>query len=146
MKGVIDMKNSEKATEHFNGGFNCAASVLSSFCEDYELDAELAAKLACGLGGGCGDGEVCGAVSASVLIVGLKYGQHVPGDMGTKTNCYAKTKQFMDAFKEKHGVVTCRGLLAGVDGFGEEEALKERRRLCAQYVKDAAEILEEQGY
>ena len=140
------MKNSEIAAELFNGGFNCAASVLSGFCEDYELDTELAAKLACGLGGGCGDGEVCGAVSAAVMVVGLKYGQHIHGDMGTKANCYAKTKQFMDAFKEKHGIVTCRGLLAGLEGLGEEEAANERRRLCSQYVKDAAEILEEQGY
>ena len=140
------MEKREKATELFGGGFNCASSVISCFCEDYDLDTELATKLACGLGGGCGDGDVCGAVAASVLVVGLKHGQHIFGDMGTKANCYAKTAQFMDAFKEKHGVVTCRDLLASLDGLGEEEMIAERKRLCTLYVQSAVDILEELGY
>ena len=140
------MKKSEKAEELFKGGFNCAAAVLAEFCEDYELDTELALKLANGLGAGFGEGEICGAVSAAILVVGLKYGQHIQEDVGTKQNCYAKTTQFIDAFKEKHGAFTCRDLLAGLSEFSEEEAVGERRRLCTGFVKSAVDILEELGY
>ena len=142
----LKVKKSETSAELFNGGFNCAASVISSFCEDYELDTELAVKLACGLGGGCGEGEVCGAVSAGVLVVGLKHGQHIHGDMGTKANCYARVTQFLDAFKKKHGVITCRDLLASTTELSEEESIAERRKLCTGYVKDTVDILEELEY
>ena len=140
------MTKSETAAHYFNGGFNCAAAVISGFCEDYDLDTELAVKLACGLGGGFGTGEICGAASAAVLVVGLKYGQNIHGDVGTKMNCYAKTTQLLDAFKEKYGAITCRDLLSSLAELEEDEAMSERRRLCTGYVKDAVEILEELGY
>ena len=140
------MNKSEAAEQLFTGGFNCAASVLTSMCEDYDLDTELATKLACGLGGGCGEGDICGAVSAAVLVVGLKYGQSIQNDSGAKANCYAKRTEFIDAFKEKHGKFTCRELLDGISELSEEDAAKERRRLCTGYVKSAVEILDELGY
>jgi len=140
------MTKGEIAEHCFKGGFNCAASVLSSFCEEYDLDTELATKLACGLGGGYGEGGICGAASAGVLVVGLKYGQSIQGDTGSKTNCYAKTAQFIDAFRQKNSALTCDELLADKPQGNEEEAVKERRQFCAGLVKGAAEILEELGY
>ena len=147
----MDMSKSEMAQELYNGGFNCAASVLASFCEDYELDTELAMKLACGLGGGCAEGEICGAASAAVIVVGLKYGQCIQDDRGAKMNCHARTTQFLNEFRQKHGALTCRDLLADISqvptpaGDGKED-VKERRRFCAGLVTSAVEILEELGY
>ena len=140
------MSKSEMAAGFFKGGYNCSTSVLASFCEDYDLDTELAMKLACGLGGGCVEGEICGAASAAAIVVGLKYGQYIQGDTGTKTNCYAKTKQVTEAFKNKNGALACRDLLGDLRGKDDEESMKERRRLCTGFVESAAEILEELEY
>ena len=140
------MTKSVVAGELFSSGFNCATSVLAGFCEEYELDTEIASKLACGLGGGCGKGEVCGAVSAAVIVVGLKYGQFIQEDYASKTNCYAKTAEFMDAFIEKYGAITCRDLLADLTEGDENEKMQERRRRCMGFVKGAADILEDLGY
>ena len=130
------------------GGFNCSTSVLTAFCEDYDLDAETAARLACGLGGGCRSGEVCGAVSGAILVVGLKYGQDQAGDQGAKANCYARTVQFLDKFREKYNAITCRELL-GADistDEGREAAQEKIGEVCPGFVKSAADILEELGY
>ena len=140
------MTRSEFAEQRFNGGFNCAASVLASFCEEYDLDTELASKLACGLGAGCGEGEICGAASAGVLVVGLKYGQYIQEDQASKANCRARTTQFIDAFKQKHGALTCRDLLADKQDSDDPESVRERRRFCSGLVKSVVEILEELDY
>jgi len=141
------MTKKENAAELFHGGFNCAASVLASFCEDYDLDTELALKLACGLGGGFQSGEICGAVSAAILVVGLKYGQYVMEDLAAKANCRARASQIIEGFREKHGALTCRDLL-GCDITtveGRETAL-EKKPFCAGLVGSAVELLEELGY
>ena len=140
------MAKSDVAVEYFDSGFNCSASVFASFCEDYDVDTEVATMLACGLGGGCGAGEICGAVSGAILVVGLKYGQNIEGDIGTKKNCYAKASQVRDAFKEKNGALTCRDLLADTWELDKEEGKTLRRKLCTGFVKTAAEILEELEY
>ena len=131
------MKKSERAAELYKGGFNCAAAVLAEFCEEYDLDLDLAFKLTNGMGGGFLEGDICGALSAAILVVGLKYGHSVKGDHGANLNCYAKTRQLIDAFKKEHGAITCRRLLAGKDDSEEE-----RRRMCTGFIKSAVDILE----
>jgi len=60
----------EAATSKFLEGFNCAQSVLFSFCDDLQLDKNSALKLSCGFGGGMGrKEEVCGAVSGGIMAI-----------------------------------------------------------------------------
>ena len=140
------MKKCEIAEQFFTSGFNCGASVLTCFCEDYELDTELALKVAGGLGGGCTDGEICGAAAGGVLVVGLKHGPYIQGDKGSLANCHAKTAQFIEAFKQKNGALTCRDLLADKPEGADDESVKERREFCLGLVKSSVEILEELEY
>ena len=140
------MTKCEMAEQFFGEGFNCGASVLACFCEDYDLDLELALKLAGGLGGGCTDGEICGAASGGVLAVGLKHGPYIKGDKGAKANCHAKTAQYIEAFKQKHGALTCRDLLEDKPKGDDEESVRERRQFCLGLVKSAVETLEGLGY
>ena len=152
VRRVIMQNKSEVAERLFMDGFSCAQSVLAPFCEEYELDTETALRMAAPLGGGCGIAEVCGAVSGGVLVVGLKHGNCIATDTGTNMNCRAKRAQFIDEFKKLHDTVTCRGLL----GFdlttedGHEKYLAMTRDRAASkgagFVKNAARILEEQGY
>ena len=144
------MNKIEMAAGFFAGGFNCAQSVLAVFCEKYDMDRQQALKLACGLGGGVRFGEICGAVSGGVLVVGLKYGQFAAEDKESKSECYAKTTEFVNAFREINGSVVCRQIL-GYDISKKEEydiaAGKNLfKTLCAGMVKSAVSLLEELGY
>ena len=140
------MTKGEIAEHCFNSGFNCGASVLAGFCEEYDLDMELALKLAGGLGGGFTDGEICGAASGGVLVVGLKHGPYIQEDKGAKVNCHVKTAQFIEEFKKRHGVLTCRDLLADKPKGDDEASVNERRRFCKGLVDSSVELLEELGY
>ena len=140
------MSKKEIVLELFDEGFNCAASILAGFCEDYDLDTEIALKLACGLGGGFGRGGICGALSAAVLVVGLKYGQYIPGDLGTKANCGAKRTQLIDMFAERHGSPACRDLLAQIPDTSGEDYPKRRHNFCSGLLEGTVDLLEELGY
>lgn len=139
---------SEFAVSQVSGGFGCATSVLTSFCEDYDLETDTAARLTCGLGGGCALGEICGAVSGSLLVIGLKFGQETVGDAGAKANCRAHVVQFNEKFKENNGALTCRELLDCDPTTEEGHAiyLAKRETVCYGVVRNAVEILEELGY
>ena len=134
----------------FRSGLNCSQAVFSVFCEDYGLDKTVALKLACGLGGGFRSGEVCGAVSGTIMIIGLKNGQSVAEDTASKASCYAKTEEFIKAFKEKHGTILCRDII-GID-ISTEEGKKQAqdkslfRAKCDEVVKSAVGMLEDSGY
>ena len=74
----------KKAQEIFNSGYNCAQSVLLAY-EDYikgkGLDPKTVVRMASPLGGGVSRlREVCGAVSALCLLIGLTDGYDSPND------------------------------------------------------------------
>jgi len=120
------------------------------FREEYGIEEETAYKITAGLGGGFRSGEVCGAVSAAILVVGLKYGQFTAEDIERKTNCNAKTVEYLEIFREKHGTLICRELL-GIDTStieGRKQAMEKNlfRLICDVIVKDAISILEDLGY
>jgi hypothetical protein len=48
------MDRAEQAVLKFAEGYNCAQSVLFSFCDDLNLDKDKALKIACGFGAGMG--------------------------------------------------------------------------------------------
>lgn len=138
------------AAELFDSGFNCSQSVLAVFCEQYGLAKETALKMSCGFGGGVRSGEICGAVSGAVLVIGFKYGQSMAEDKDTKAECYAKTVEFMNAFRAKNKSVVCRQILGYDISIKEEYAQAESKNLfkttCVDMIKSSVEILEELGY
>ena len=140
----------DQAAEFFSGGFNCSQSVLAAFCEKYGLDQKTALKAACGLGGGCRSGEICGAVSGAVITIGLKYGHCQPGDAESKANCYAKTAEFLNAFKAQNGSIICREILGcDISTAGGMEQAKSKnlfKTTCVGMVRSAASILDELIY
>lgn len=147
----------------YRTGFNCAQAVLTTLCWQYGLNRELGARLACGLGGGLCSGEVCGAVSAGVLVIGLKYGNSLPDDKLSKKRCREQTRQFVEAFRARHGSILCRELLARAlqggagtsgqataptaDRASNDRASSERisRAACPGFVADAIRLLEAAG-
>jgi len=140
----------ERAEELFGNGFNCAQSVLAVFCEKYSMDKEVALKISSGLGGGFRLGEICGAVSGAALVIGLKHGQCIAGDNGSKVDCNSKVVEFMKVFKSKNGSVVCREILGFDLSIKKEYEQAQSQNLfkttCVDMVKSAVEILEEIGY
>ena len=140
----------DMAIDHFSSGFNCAQSVLAVFCEKYGLDKDTALKMCSGLGCGVRFGEICGAVSGSVLVIGLKYGQDKPENKTAKDDCYAKTIEFINLFRTNNGAVVCRDIL-GFDLSIQEEydqVLKKNlfNTTCVDMVRSAVTLLEALGY
>jgi len=130
----------EKAGKLFSTGLNCAQSVFTAFADEFGMDEELAKKVSCGLGGGVGRmREVCGAVSAAAMVIGMRLGPD-------KTAAYPAIQDFCAKFKEKTGSLICRELLEGTGATtgGAPEARTAAyygNRPCAELVKLATKLL-----
>ena len=143
------MDRSEQAVAKFVGGFNCAQSVLFSFCDDLGLEKDKALKIACGFGAGMGrKEEVCGAVTGGIMVIGAKYGRGENDDRKATEITYTKVTELMNQFSQRHGTYICRQLLNGCELTTEEgqKIFKEndyRSKICVPCVKSVAAILEE---
>ena len=130
----------EKSEKLFKSGLNCAQSVFTAFADELGLDEDLAKRVACGLGGGVGRmREVCGAVSAAAMVIGMRLGPD-------KTAAYPAIQEFCAKFKAETGSIVCRELLAGTGATagGAPDARTPtyyRKRPCVELVKLAATLL-----
>ena len=139
---------SEEAKKNFLNGANCAQAVLCAFCDETGMDEETAMKIASSFGGGMGRlREVCGACSGMFMASGLIDGYSSPDATTEKKEHYARIQELAAKFKEKNGSIICRELIA--EGNDTNPVPSERtekyykKRPCAEYVADAAEILED---
>lgn len=142
--------NQQHAVDVFLRGATCAQAVLTTFCEKYGLDTETGMKLASGMGGGFKCSDVCGAASGGALVVSLVYGHVDPADMPAKDLCTDKTREYMHAFRDRHGHITCRDLLGCDINTPEGRAIAVEKKLfttyCADLVVDVVQYLENQGF
>ncbi|HZK09005.1 MAG TPA: C-GCAxxG-C-C family protein [Bacteroidales bacterium] len=98
------------ARQQFAGELNCAQSVLSAYAEELELSRDELERMGAALGGGMGEGEICGAVSAALLVLGLKLGhtQHTPEK---KPELKAAAEDFRNQFLERFNSLKCSELI-----------------------------------
>ncbi len=130
----------------FAEGFSCSQSVLRAFAAEFDLEPDLAARIAAAFGGGVArTGRMCGAVSAGLMVIGLRYGSSSPTNRGAKEATYALVRRFLEEFTMLHQSVDCPGLLGCDIGTPEGMQLARERNLfkthCPEYVKDAARLL-----
>ena len=90
-------------------------------------------------------GETCGAITGSLMVIGLKHAKTRKDDDDSRELAYALAQELMDAFRERNGSLLCRDLL-GVDVSTPEgiAVVREKdlfRTLCPKFVRDAAEII-----
>lgn len=122
--------------------------MLYAFREEGDLTEEMALKIACGLGAGMArKEEVCGAVTAGILVLGMRHGRGRKDDRSAQELTYSKTRELMDRFSEKHGTVICRNLLNGCELTTEEgqKYFKDNdllNKLCVPCIQSIAMILE----
>jgi C_GCAxxG_C_C family probable redox protein len=140
------MTKSEKAIQYFRDGFNCAQSVLVPFHTQFGMEEDHCLKISCAFGAGMGRQQhTCGAVTGALMVLGLQYGKGKRDDNTKKLHTYGKTVAFFEEFTRKNGSSTCLELLDGLRMSDPEDMKKfeELHRIkCAQYVRDAVEMVE----
>ena len=142
--------HAQRARALFLEGYNCAQSVFCAFTDVTGLDMDTAARLASSFGGGMGRlREVCGTVSAALMVLGMAQGYTDPADPQAKKDHYARVRAFAERFREAEGSIICRELLAkaNVDAApgGDPEARTPeyyKKRPCPELAWQAAHILD----
>jgi C_GCAxxG_C_C family probable redox protein len=136
------------AVAAFKEGYSCSQAILVAHAEALGLPRQTALRIASGFGGGMGRlAETCGAVTGSVMVLGLRYGGVAAADREAKEQTYARVQEFVSRFQARCGATTCRKLL-GCD-ISTPEGLQQAQdqgltvTLCPQFVLAAAEVLEE---
>lgn len=140
----------QQAKDNFNSGYNCSQSVLLAY-EDYlrekGLNPKTVLRMASPMGGGISRlREVCGAVSALCLLIGLTDGYDMPDDEKKKA-LYSKVQELVLQFQESKGSIICRELL-GLEQKHDQPLPSKRtkeyyaERPCADFCATAAALFE----
>jgi C_GCAxxG_C_C family probable redox protein len=142
------MNKAENAVKLFEDGFACAQAILSTYGAEFGLDKELALRIGDPFGAGMrGLSETCGAVTASFMVIGLKYGRIKADDLIAKDKTAELGQEFVKRFKERHGATWCKVLLGHDISIPEQRDIAEEQGFfetkCPSFVRDAAEILEQ---
>ena len=143
------MKHDELAASLFCGGCNCAQAVFAAFCDVTEIEQKTALRLASSFGAGMGRmRDTCGAVTGMFLVLGAVYGFDDACTTEEKGAHYARVQELAAGFRETHGTLLCRELMANLNKDTSpmpEERTAEyyRTRPCARFVVTAARLLDE---
>ena len=125
------MTRKEMAIENHKKGYNCAQAVLCAFADKTEYSENQLFMLSEAFGGGMGIKGVCGAVSAMVLLAGIKNSKGIDALPETnKLKSYALASELIKAFEEKNKSYICEAIKGG------------NLRSCDGCIEDAVEILE----
>ena len=145
------MEKRERAAKYLEQGYGCAQAVLAVYAPDFGLEEKQALKLATGFGSGMGRMcEVCGALTGSFMVIGLKYGKSTTDGTryGTETETtYKLVAELANRFNEKNGSIHCRDLI-GHDLMDPAERAKVVEKglfktTCRGCILDAVDLLEE---
>ena len=137
----------EKAVSYFNGGYNCAQSVLLTMQEFWNVKDPLEPKVASAFGGGIGGrGSLCGALTGGVVAIGLKFGSNKPKPK-EREKAYMLALEFYNRFKKECGSTLCLDLISyDLTNPKELEAARNSHifsEKCVHFVEKAVEILME---
>lgn len=142
------MTRAETALSLFREGFSCSQAVAAAYAEDLGLDRETALRLSQPFGGGIGrSADWCGAVTGAFLAIGLKHGRSKAEDTASRDRTYALVLEFIRRFEARHGRLKCRDLLdcdiSTPEGRKKADELDLHKVRCEEFVRDAADILDE---
>lgn len=142
-------KRVEKAVEIFGPHqCSCSQAVVVAYAETAGFDETTAMNAARGFGGGIArHGLTCGAVTGAVMVLGAHAARLAADERNVKDKAYELANTFTARFKARHGTLACKDLI-GVDlstesGQKLNADMKISRRLCPNFVRSAAEIVEE---
>lgn len=138
----------QKAYDIFMQGYSCAQAVVGAFDDILPLDKEALLNLAIPFGGGFArTRNICGAVSAFGLVIGLLRGKEQK-DAKDKKSVYEEIQNLVNQFKERNISDNCGILLKDAKNITQgyvpqvRDAAYYETRPCVKFVLDAVEILE----
>ncbi|AFM41338.1 C_GCAxxG_C_C family probable redox protein [Desulfosporosinus acidiphilus SJ4] len=137
------MEARSRAGNKFKEGLNCSESILQTFNELLKnpLNSE-SLKMASGFGGGLGHaGCMCGALTSSVMILGLYQGRTTP--QIDREPVYNLAHEFHDRFSDQFGGTCCRVL--NPHEFDTPEHLRHCLKLTGGTAKLLMEYILEKG-
>ena len=142
------MTRVELTVSCFKEGFVCSQALLSTYGPLFGLDCETALRIADAFGGGIARmGETCGAVTGAFMVFGLKHGRNVVEDFQAHEDLYSIAGEFVRKFISRNKSIVCRELLdldiSSPQGMKEARDKNLFQTVCPEYVRDAAEIVEE---
>jgi C_GCAxxG_C_C family probable redox protein len=112
--------------------FNCAEKILYGANESYNLGLDHhALKLAAGFGGGMGIEDACGALTASVMVLGHLF---VKKNAHESTRIKDLTSEFLTRYKDEMGSIDCAPL---------KEQYRTEEIKCRDVILKAALILDD---
>ena len=94
---------------------SCSQAIAVAFADAAGLEETTAMNAARGFGGGiAGHGLTCGAVTGSIMILGVHAAQITTDEKSAKTRAYELAHQFTSRFLARHQTLECKKLI-GVD-------------------------------
>lgn len=124
----------------FSQGFDCSQIVLSEIRDELNLDDVTAKKVTACFGGGMFCAETCGAVTAALMAIGLKYGHYMPHATDDKNKSIKKSMEFKSKFLEKYPSLKCKEILGyDLSNPDEMEIITEKNlipNICPKLVID----------
>ncbi len=136
---------SEYAIENYKNGLNCAESVFEALHRLGAIDVPKESIAMCtGFGGGIGlYGATCGALSAAVMVNGVKHGRKDPYAVDKSVRAteiaakyYRLYNNLIREFSERHGCSSCQGIGANFEDWNS----KERHVYCLKLIGSTAEL------
>lgn len=111
--------------------FNCAEKILYGANEAYRLGlSNEALKMAAGFGGGMAVEDVCGALTASIMVLGRLF---VKNNAHESTRIKDLTKELLESYRLKMGTIDCAPL---------KSKYRTEEIGCRDVILRAAEILD----
>ncbi|NHK30921.1 MAG: C_GCAxxG_C_C family protein [Asgard group archaeon] len=136
----------KKALGYFKGNYNCAQAVIRTVLEEKGIFFKEAPAVANAFGGGIiGRGEVCGAVSGSIMAIGVLSSSNGSDIVEQKKLAREKTEEFYKRFEAIFGHNSCNGLI-GIDPNDPNAKRKASeagiyRENCPKFVAQATSIV-----
>jgi C_GCAxxG_C_C family probable redox protein len=132
----------EIAKNYFSSGFNCAEASLLAVCKILKIKSDAVPKIATGFGGGITKfGSICGALSGTIMAMGIVEGRNDAADNTVKVKLYKKVITLIDLFKSEFKNTDCRELtgcnLLTKDGHAKFSNDKIHEEICSKFVEFA---------
>jgi C_GCAxxG_C_C family probable redox protein len=142
----IESNKVKNAINYGERGYMCSSSIVMAFAEEFGIGPETAAKISFGFAGGMAQGKTCGAVTGSIMVIGLKYGSGLITDQYSKDICSQIIQEFSHRFTARRKSLECGEILL-MNNINPKDPKEMRnlreKKLCDKIIKDAAEILED---
>jgi len=113
----------ERASYYFHNGYSCSETALQAGLDHLGVECDCTPAVASVFGGGVkGLGHICGAISGTLMLIGILHGKRsLDGD---RSEADRLAIEFLDFCQEEFGTLMCRDV-TGLD-FRKEEHPSEK--------------------